>query len=101
MYCCQPLQNKIADAGQRGSAIIVGRAQDGLGFWLQTRGVAVRDEPMLRSARPLKAIVNISGSQRIAYCPWCGRPLAELIAAAPEAFRRLADLHEPYAPGPL
>lgn len=101
MYCCQPLQNKIADAGERGSAIIVGCTSDGLGFWLQTRGVAVRDEPTLRSAPPLKVMVNISSSQRIAYCPWCGRPLADLVAAAPDAFRHLAELHRPYVPDPL
>ena len=100
MYCCQPLENKIADAGQRGSAVLVERAPEGFAFWLQSRGVAYRDEAAFRDVGPLPppAALNVSHSQRIAYCPWCGRRLADLAAADPERFARLAAKHAHLVP---
>jgi hypothetical protein len=43
VYCCELLRTKIAEAGERGTAILVKPTAPGYGFVLQSRGVAARD----------------------------------------------------------
>jgi hypothetical protein len=95
MFCCQTFENTVASAGERGLAILVERTPDGIGFNLQSRGVAYEDIGKLRPVPEQDVIINVSRDVMIRYCPWCGRRLQELVQLAPELFAELARTHEP------
>jgi hypothetical protein len=104
MYCCQCLENYVANAGQRGAAILVFRMPngDGLRFVLQSRGVAFEDEakvgPIASELAPVPYRINISCCGVIKHCPGCGRRLEDLVQPAKDDFFRLAQEHRKYLP---
>ena len=69
-WCCMGFEAGYDAAGQRGSAILVGR--DSLGapeFTLQFRVADKGQEETVKSDNPLSLITDV----RFVFCPWCGR----------------------------
>ena len=100
MYCCHRFENAIADAGERGLAVLVERTREGIAFVLQSRGIAhvdVRDFPPSPGEN---LIINVSSDSRIRYCPWGGRTLQDLARGAPDHFANLATQHNLIRSGP-
>jgi hypothetical protein len=93
-YCCQGFKGLIERAGERGASVIVVRMfKNQLKFRLQSRGIAHRDAANFRKiAIPIE--VNILLTVTIAYCPYCGRRLEELLDATPAEYAALATKHE-------
>ena len=90
-------------AGQRGLAIVLDEQAEGFWFWLQSRGVDVRHERSIRADpnAPKDLHINLVTSQVIQFCPWCGRRLGEVAAAAPAPFARFAAAHRGLVPDSL
>ena len=104
MYCCNGLQNDIANAGERGLSILVFKVPDREELWfvLQSRGVAFEDEaklgPLPADSVPIPFRVNIATCSVIKYCPTCGQRLENLLSKSKEAFLQLAKDHQRYLP---
>lgn len=97
MYCCDGLTNSISQAGERGLSIIVERTPQQFVFFLQSRSVAFGEERRLR-VEPMDVRFNIDCTIAIQFCPWCGRKLREVAAAASEQFTELARRHRELVP---
>ena len=97
MPCCDRLQSAIANAGQRGIAVVVRRVPEFFIVYLQSRAVAFGEEDRLVQQR-IDAQLNLVYTVGIAFCPWCGKRLDDLAEAAPAVFADLAKTHEPFAP---
>jgi hypothetical protein len=72
-------------AGQRGSAILVGR--DSLGapeFTLQFRVVDRGQEDSIKSDNPMSLITDV----RFVFCPWCGRNAEKFYSGSVDALFR-------------
>jgi hypothetical protein len=95
MYCCDGLQNLVLSAGERGIAVLVFVATNGIRFVLQSRGVAFEDEDKLRPA-PIDIKINIACCSGLRFCPYCGRALGELARESPEFFESLAEHHSKF-----
>lgn len=96
-FCCPGFQHRIADAGQRGIAVLVINTSEGIQFWLQSRGIAFADEKKISpvpSAPDMQ--INVSCEIGLQFCPFCGRKLVELVSAAPEAYAALASKHSKF-----
>jgi hypothetical protein len=94
-FCCQPFNDLINRAGQKGPAIIVvKRSPNQLRFRLQSRGVAHQDEADIKTMSiPIK--INLSMTVGLNYCPFCGRYLQEMLEATPAEYEELATKHMP------
>ena len=89
----------MSHAGQRGLATLVDRTPRQFIFLLQSRAVAFGEERRLR-IEPMDIKLNIDVTVGIQFCPWCGRRLEELGAAAPGEFGELARQHREFVPKP-
>jgi len=69
-WCCIGFKSNYESAGQRGSAILIGRSSLGKPeFTLQFRAVDINKEfPFVKSNVPISTIVD----SRITFCPACG-----------------------------
>jgi len=97
VFCCPGFQHRVADAGQRGIAVLVVNTSEGIRFRIQSRGIAFDDERKIGpmpSAPDMK--VNVSCVVGLLYCPFCGRRLQDLVNASPKAFEDLAGKHKPF-----
>ena len=96
-FCCPGLQNSIESAGERGAAVLVYRSSVGIGFYIQSRGVAFDDVDKLALLPPTPDIkINVSSEIGLTFCPWCGRQLSTLVDASPEVFEKLAQTHRSF-----
>lgn len=95
VFCCPGFEHRIANAGQRGLAILVRNTSEGLIFLLQSRGIAFEDEGKMKPV-PTDIYFNISTTTGMRYCPACGTFLKRLIEASPEQFEKLAKEHEKF-----
>lgn len=96
-FCCPGFQHRVADAGQRGVAVLVVNTPEGISFRLQSRGIAFEDEKKIGpmpGAPDMK--INVSCEVGLQYCPFCGRRLQDLVKASPKAFEELADKHRQF-----
>jgi len=93
MFCCDRLQARMADAGQRGLAVLVRRLPELYIFYLQSRTAAAGEEEQLLGLN-LPVRMNIVSSIGIVFCPWCGTRLDDLVSVAPERFAAIAKQHE-------
>jgi hypothetical protein len=100
-FCCLGFKELTDRAGQRGPSVIVlqARSQNRLKFRLQSRGIAYKDEADFKKLSiPIE--VNIRMTDAIAYCPYCGSHLQELLEASPAEYAELATKHKPFATMP-
>ena len=98
-FCCPSLQNSIANAGERGFAILVSKDADGIIFVQEMRAITFADEAVYpRTPMPDSPIkyMTLSGSMRINYCSTCGRRLQDLVKASPKFFEGLAEKHKQF-----
>jgi hypothetical protein len=96
IFCCAAFQNHVGAAGNRGIAVLMRKTPEGIGFLLQSRGVAFKDVVSLVAMPNGPDIkINIASDAGLQYCPWCGRRLADLVKGAPEPFEVLAKGHKP------
>ena|SRR6266516_3175506 len=93
--CCAGFKNLLDNAGQRGVAALAQHTNEGVGFLLQSRGVAYEDEPKLKP-EPIDLIINIACTSGLRFCPACGRRLKEFADAWSEYFEQLAKEHEKF-----
>lgn len=93
-FCCFGFQNSVSEAGRRGISLLVIKTSKGIGFRLQSRGIAFEDQDKLKAVPNSPDIkINISSVVGLKFCPWCGRKLEELVKASPVTFEELADIH--------
>ena len=96
MYCCNALKNSVASAGERGPAILAyARLHGQIGFVIQSRGVAYRDEPKLKAC-PIDISINVSSEISVHFCPYCGHRLSELVEQNLEFFQGIVNDHSPF-----
>lgn len=84
-WCCVGFEAGYERAGQRGSAILVGR--DSLGapdFTFQVRVVDMGLEGSVKSDNPLSLITDV----RFVFCPWCGRNAEQFYRGSVDALYR-------------
>ena len=84
-WCCMGFEAGYEAAGQRGSAILVGR--DSLGapeFTLQFRAVDRGQEGSVKSESPISLITDV----RFVFCPWCGRNAEQFYGGSVDALFR-------------
>lgn len=73
-WCCPQFRSNVTRRGERGISIAIGRRETtGLIFALEFRCVPIGEESALHITCP--TTVNITASQAILYCPWCGESL--------------------------
>jgi len=97
MFCCSGFQHRVADAGQRGIAVLVTKTPEGIRFYLQSRGIAFDDEKKIvpmPSAPDVK--INVSCEIGLLFCPFCGRKLQDLVKMAQNEFELLAEKHKSF-----
>ncbi len=71
-WCCIGFKSHYEAAGQRGSAILIGRSSSGVpDFILQFRAVDKGKENFIYSDVPASIIIDI----KIMFCFWCGANL--------------------------
>ncbi len=71
-WCCIPFKTWYEAAGERGTAILVGRNSGGKPeFIIQHRAV----DKEIASLPPTEYPVTTISELCISYCPWCGRQL--------------------------
>jgi hypothetical protein len=99
LLCCDRLQSSLANAGQRGIAVVVRRLPEFFIFYLQSRAVAFGEGEGLLHHR-LEARINLVSTVGIRFCPWCGRRLDDLAETEPAVFAELAKCHQPFTPEP-
>lgn len=96
-FCCPGFQHRVADAGQRGIAVLVVKTSGVIQFRLQSRGIAFDDE---KKIVPMPGVpdmkINVSCEIGLQYCPFCGRKLLDLVKASPKAFDELAGKHRQF-----
>jgi hypothetical protein len=97
MLCCDRLESTIANAGQRGIAVVVRRVPAFFIYYLQSRAVTFGEEEKFVQERSEQR-VNLVYTMGIGFCPWCGRRLDDLAEAAPEVFAELARRHDAFVP---
>ena len=97
MLCCDRLESAIANAGQRGIAVVVRRVPEFFIYYLQSRTVTFGEEERLVEQR-LEQRINLVYTMGIGFCPWCGRRLDDLADASPWVFDKLANEHEAFVP---
>jgi hypothetical protein len=91
------MQAAIENAGERGFAFVVRYEAGVMYVSLQSRGVAFADEPLVATvAQPYTYTMNLSATQGVAYCPWCGCKLSTLIEAHAPRFAELAASHKQF-----
>ena len=97
IFCCSGFQHRVADAGQRGIAVLVVNTSQGIRFRLQSRGIAFEDEskicPMPGAA---DMRINVSCEMGLQHCPFCGHKLQDLVKASPKAFDELVEKHKQF-----
>mgnify|MGYP005858191645 CR=1 FL=1 len=96
-FCCPGFQHRVADAGQRGIAVLVVNTSDGIRFRLQSRGIAFDDEKRIGPMPGAPDMqINVSCEVGLQYCPFCGCKLLDLAKASPKAFEVLAEKHRQF-----
>ncbi len=93
MFCCPGFENLIVCAGHKGISALVSRTSAGLVFLLQSRSVDADDENRLV---PIPFDINLICNTGIRFCPFCGKPVQQMIEKEPEAFAQLATMHEKF-----
>ena len=69
-WCCVGFRYHYEVAGERGTAILIGRDELGAPeVILQHRAADKGDETFIKSERTISLVEDV----RIVYCPWCGR----------------------------
>jgi len=84
-WCCVGFKSAYDAAGQRGSAILIGR--DSLNapeFTLQYRAIDAGKENYIQSDIPTSIIIDV----RILFCLWCGANLEKFYAGQIDALFR-------------
>jgi len=79
-WCCPLFRSAVERRGGAGLSIAIFHVDkrvisDGLGFFLESRGVSDCEESEFANAQ--RAKVMIQASQGITYCPWCGQSLRD------------------------
>ena len=98
-FCCHGFKGLLDRAGQRGpSVIVVQKSPSQLKFRLQSRGIAHEDQTEFKKI-VIPIAVNFETAVTIAYCPYCGRRLEELLEATPAEYADLAAKHEDFRTG--
>lgn len=98
MYCCDPLQAAVYEAGKKGISVIA-HADDGVRFFcLQARACDYEDEEEVKSMPasygPIPLVLRIVSQIVIHFCPFCGTRLDGIIAEHQDEFDALAKSHE-------
>lgn len=97
IFCCSGFQHRVADAGQRGIAVLVINSSEGIRFRLQSRGIAFADENKIRSTFGAPDLnINVSCETGLLYCPFCGQELQCLVNTSQKAFIELAKNHRKF-----
>ena len=68
MLCCDRLESAIANAGQRGIAVVVRRVPEFFIYYLQSRAVTFGEEERLVEQR-LEQRINLVYTMGIGFCP--------------------------------
>lgn len=94
MFCCEPFQRRVENAGNRGlSFLVVGVSQRFI-FFAQSRGVDSAEEDNIRH---FPATVNLVSEFAITYCPFCGIRLDALTQKHAAVFEQLAEKHRAFS----
>lgn len=97
MFCCPGFENSVANAGQRGIAVLAKKTSEGVVFVQQSRGIAFDDESKIGPMPGAPDIkINVSCTMGLRFCPVCGRRLQELVETSPRAFEELAQKHKKF-----
>jgi hypothetical protein len=85
-WCCVGFKSHYQAAGERGSAILIGRNSSGkTEITMQYRAVNIGEETQIESQTAMSLITDVG----IKFCPWCGRNATEWYSSyADELFRR-------------
>lgn len=96
MLCCPLMDDLVENAGRRGLAVLVLRANGGFAFALQGRGVSHEEERRIPAGlgAPGLEFLRIRESVRIRHCPGCGTGLADLVESCGGTLESLAAAHE-------
>jgi hypothetical protein len=87
-WCCPGFEGNYSQAGQRSSAVLVGRDLMGMPeFTLQFRAVDKGNEQFISSSNeaiPISLVIDVG----MRYCPWCGCDLEKWYADAVDELYR-------------
>ncbi|MCG8701129.1 MAG: hypothetical protein MI922_23955 [Bacteroidales bacterium] len=100
-YCCDPFYHALANAGKKGFAVVVSGNGDSVIYYMQTRICdfdAVDDilAKFKSLPEPLGVSLPFQMQKKIAFCPFCGKKLDNLMQTFQDETIELIELHKKY-----
>lgn len=84
-WCCENFRARYAEAGKRGTGILVEKYDDGQPkIVLQFRSVEIGEEGLVNST----VLVTTCADEHIRFCPWCGVDLSKWYGGQVDALAR-------------